>query len=218
MSVVAVKNLTMKFGGITAVNDLDFTVNEGEIYSIIGPNGAGKTTVFNMVTGIYEPTKGQVLFDGETKSKQFTGRVIAGIVCVALLVGFLGMLAASGVEEMWSASIRRPFAEPDASYSLGTSLGAFGDYLQGKPGISKKPLQEKWQVVGLDGNELVAAESEAAAIEKRDDPHNEPGPTRSTIEAHSSNAYHCCCCVRTRSGWSVRRLATNSTHPRRDCK
>ena len=174
MSVVAVKNLTMKFGGITAVSDLDFTVNEGEIYSIIGPNGAGKTTVFNMVTGIYEPTKGQVLFDGETRAKKFTGQVIAGILGVALLVGLLGMLAASGVEEMWSAAIRRPFAEPNTSYSLGTSISALADYLGGKPGISKMPLQEKWQIVGLDGTILATTPSETAAIDKRTELMQEP--------------------------------------------
>ena len=56
--------LTKRFGGLTAVSDLDLTVNQGEISSLIGPNGAGKTTVFNVVTGIYRPDNGRIVFDG----------------------------------------------------------------------------------------------------------------------------------------------------------
>ena len=60
-----VKQLTKSFGGLLVVDHLDLFVNEGEIVSLIGPNGAGKTTVFNLVTGIYEPDSGEILFDGE---------------------------------------------------------------------------------------------------------------------------------------------------------
>jgi branched-chain amino acid transport system ATP-binding protein len=57
--------LTMRFGGLTAVKELDLTVEAGMIYAVIGPNGAGKTTVFNMITGFYNPTEGDVLVAGE---------------------------------------------------------------------------------------------------------------------------------------------------------
>ncbi len=57
----------MQFGGVIAVNNLSMEVNKGEIVSLIGPNGAGKTTVFNVVTGVYEPTNGEVLFDDKTE-------------------------------------------------------------------------------------------------------------------------------------------------------
>ena len=53
---------TIKFGGLVAVNELDMTVREGEIYGLIGPNGAGKTTVFNLLTGVYKPTSGEIYF------------------------------------------------------------------------------------------------------------------------------------------------------------
>src|SRR5947207_9914422 len=53
------------FGGLVAVNDVDFIVPEGSIVSLIGPNGAGKTTFFNMLTGVYKPTAGQIVFSGE---------------------------------------------------------------------------------------------------------------------------------------------------------
>ncbi len=56
--------VTIRFGGLTAVNAFDFVVNEGELCGLIGPNGAGKTTVFNLITGVYEPTEGKVTFAG----------------------------------------------------------------------------------------------------------------------------------------------------------
>ncbi|GHV95651.1 ABC transporter ATP-binding protein [Spirochaetia bacterium] len=59
------KHLTMQFGGLTAVSDFSITVENGEIVGLIGPNGAGKTTVFNMVTGVYTPTSGEILLDGK---------------------------------------------------------------------------------------------------------------------------------------------------------
>jgi branched-chain amino acid transport system ATP-binding protein len=56
---------TIRFGGLVAVNNLDMNVLPGEIYGLIGPNGAGKTTIFNLLTGVYEPTSGELYFQGE---------------------------------------------------------------------------------------------------------------------------------------------------------
>lgn len=63
--ILEVKDLSINFGGIKAVDQLNFHINEGEIIGLIGPNGAGKTTVFNMLTGIYKPTSGQIIWKGE---------------------------------------------------------------------------------------------------------------------------------------------------------
>lgn len=63
--VLKIENVTMQFGGVVAVNNLNLTVKEGEICSLIGPNGAGKTTAFNCVTGVYQPTNGLVEFEGK---------------------------------------------------------------------------------------------------------------------------------------------------------
>lgn len=65
-NILHMRDITMQFGGVVAVNGLSLDVNEGEIVALIGPNGAGKTTAFNCVTGIYEPTYGQVEFMGKT--------------------------------------------------------------------------------------------------------------------------------------------------------
>lgn len=59
-------NLTMEFGALRSISELDLTVNKGEIVSVIGPNGAGKTTLFNVITGIYTPTSGSVGLDGKS--------------------------------------------------------------------------------------------------------------------------------------------------------
>ena len=58
------KNVSIRFGGLTAVSDLNFAVNPGELVGLIGPNGAGKTTIFNLIAGIYLPTAGDIRFDG----------------------------------------------------------------------------------------------------------------------------------------------------------
>ena len=63
-SVLVTDKATIKFGGLTAVKELDMNVGEGEIYGLIGPNGAGKTTVFNLLTGVYEPTSGDIRIAG----------------------------------------------------------------------------------------------------------------------------------------------------------
>lgn len=65
-AVLETRQLTKQFGGLTAVNRVDLVVNEHSIASVIGPNGAGKTTFFNCITGFYEPTSGEVLFEGRS--------------------------------------------------------------------------------------------------------------------------------------------------------
>ncbi|HBC31451.1 MAG TPA: high-affinity branched-chain amino acid ABC transporter ATP-binding protein LivG [Clostridiales bacterium] len=62
MSVLSLKNLTKQFGGLTAVDNVTFDIEEGEIFGLIGPNGAGKTTIFNLITGIYGITSGEILY------------------------------------------------------------------------------------------------------------------------------------------------------------
>jgi branched-chain amino acid transport system ATP-binding protein len=63
--MLTIEHLSKSFGGVHAVQDVSFTVREGAIHSVIGPNGAGKTTLFNLVSGIYTPTSGKIMFNGE---------------------------------------------------------------------------------------------------------------------------------------------------------
>ena len=65
MALLEVRDFTMVFGGLHAVDGVDLTLEQGDLYGLIGPNGAGKTTVFNMLTGVYKPTRGQFFLDGE---------------------------------------------------------------------------------------------------------------------------------------------------------
>ena len=70
MALLEVSNLGIAFGGLQAVSQLDLSIEKGHLYGLIGPNGAGKTTVFNMLTGVYRPTEGNIVLDG----KDITGR------------------------------------------------------------------------------------------------------------------------------------------------
>ncbi|MCK1294533.1 MULTISPECIES: ABC transporter ATP-binding protein [unclassified Bradyrhizobium] len=81
MTFFDVKNLTVKFGGLTAVDNVSFGINEGEVFTIIGPNGAGKTTLFNLISRLYTPSAGQIIFRDEDvtrlSAQQIAGRGIA---------------------------------------------------------------------------------------------------------------------------------------------
>jgi branched-chain amino acid transport system ATP-binding protein len=64
-TILQVKNITQKFGGLVAIDSVLFEVNKGEIFGLIGPNGAGKTTLFNIITGLINPTHGNLIFNRE---------------------------------------------------------------------------------------------------------------------------------------------------------
>ena len=80
-TVLQTNKTTIRFGGLTAVNELDMGVKKGEIYGLIGPNGAGKTTIFNLLTGVYQPTSGEIYFKGQRidglRPYQIAGRGIS---------------------------------------------------------------------------------------------------------------------------------------------
>ena len=65
MALLEVKNLGISFGGLRAVDNFSLKIEKGQLYGLIGPNGAGKTTIFNLLTGVYKPTDGSFMFDGE---------------------------------------------------------------------------------------------------------------------------------------------------------
>ena len=121
MSLLSVDRLTMRFGGITAVNRVDLSVQPGQIFSIIGPNGAGKTTVFNAITGIYEPTEGNIRFQGRPLQAPLTWRPIVGAAAVGLLTGLLVMVVVVNPDAMWQAAIRDNFTRAN-EFSWGKAV------------------------------------------------------------------------------------------------
>ena len=187
MSVLSVKNLTMSFGGITAVNDLSLTVEAGQIFSVIGPNGAGKTTVFNVVTGIYAPTSGSVEFHGDPRVKPLTPGVVVRCGLVGLLVALFAGFAGAGVEQLWTAAVRKPFAAADARYEVGPSLTGAADYLLGKPGVS--PAGEQFEVTGLDGKTLGKYPTLELAAAARDDFATQPAAAALASKLHRTVLY-----------------------------
>jgi len=106
MSVLKIEKLTMRFGGITAVSGVDLVVEKGQIFSVIGPNGAGKTTVFNAVTGIYEPTEGEVLFEDKAIIRPFTWKVVVSAALIGLFAGLVLAMFAVNVDTLWKRAIR----------------------------------------------------------------------------------------------------------------
>ncbi len=70
MALLEVKNLSIQFGGLRAVDEFNISIEKGQLYGLIGPNGAGKTTIFNLLTGVYKPTSGSIVLDG----KNITGK------------------------------------------------------------------------------------------------------------------------------------------------
>lgn len=88
------KDVTKKFGGLVAVDNLSFTVEEGHIYGIIGPNGAGKTTVFNCITGIYKPEGGTIFWRGEEITGLSPNQVVGrGIVRTFQTIRLFGQMS-----------------------------------------------------------------------------------------------------------------------------
>jgi len=120
MSNLELKGLTVDFGGLRAVDNIDATLKSGEIVALIGPNGAGKTTVFNLITGVYKPTGGHVFFDGEDitglKPHCVTQKGIVRTFQVANLfhysTGMVNMLTAfhmSSRAGFWRSILRTPY-------------------------------------------------------------------------------------------------------------
>src|SRR5262245_38637055 len=134
MSVLKIEKLTMQFGGIVAVDAVDLTVEKGQIFSVIGPNGAGKTTVFNAVTGIYEPTEGEVLFEGKPLVKPLTARPVLLAVGIGVLVGVLLMLLAVNIEKLWEAAIRDNFRGRGATFSSDQALASARAHIADRAG------------------------------------------------------------------------------------
>ncbi|GMU93501.1 MAG: hypothetical protein AMXMBFR4_25590 [Candidatus Hydrogenedentota bacterium] len=131
MSILETRKLTLRFGGLTAVNCVDLVVQPGQIFSVIGPNGAGKTTIFNAITGVYEPTEGVVLLRGRVCCRPFTWKTLAGFVLIALFTA-LGSLLCINAQGVWDASITANYIYLEA-FPWGKAFHDFVTYLRELP-------------------------------------------------------------------------------------
>ncbi len=129
--VLEVQNVTMRFGGLVANENVSLKVQKGEIFAVIGPNGAGKTTLFNAITGIYEPTAGTVLFEGKPIRREWNARTLVMTALTAVLGALLTVVAVNATT-LWEATIvanyvfLKPFPWLAAVQSLFASFGSLG--------------------------------------------------------------------------------------------
>jgi branched-chain amino acid transport system ATP-binding protein len=192
MNVLDIENLTIRFGGLTAVKDVTFGVKEGEIFSVIGPNGAGKTTVFNAITGIYDPTSGHVKFNGKAVSLPLTWLVLAVAGLIGLLTGIAASLFSTDINLMWKAAVVRPYqislAAPKKDgkstrpFSIANIIPRAIDYIGNRPTI-EPGLRGSWRVVAADSDILFPraksmdeAEQLVESVKKHWDNESEPLP------------------------------------------
>ncbi|NDC63719.1 MAG: ABC transporter ATP-binding protein [Planctomycetia bacterium] len=180
-----IDRLSVRFGGLVAVSELDLEVRRGSVVSLIGPNGAGKTTAFNCVSGIYAPSSGTVRFEGRRLERPFTAATFFGAVGIGLLTGLLFAAAAVDVDRLWLAVVKRGMitAEP---FTLAGAASRLRGYFRAELAIDQ--MAGKWRVVSADGSDVLAIKrdfSEARALRdalqaavtaRRAGPGTVPGP------------------------------------------
>jgi ABC-type branched-subunit amino acid transport system ATPase component len=148
-----IDRLTIRFGGLVAVSDLDLEVPQGTVMSVIGPNGAGKTTAFNCISGIYAPTSGTVRFHGRRLERAWAPRVVWGALGLGLLTGLLFALAAVDVDRLWLAVVKRGMITGEPFTVAGVADRLRG-YFRAELAIDQ--MAGKWRVVSADGSDVLA--------------------------------------------------------------
>jgi branched-chain amino acid transport system ATP-binding protein len=148
-----VDRLTIRFGGLVAVSDLDLEVPAGTIVSLIGPNGAGKTTAFNCISGVYSPTAGTVRFHGRRLERAFTPRVFWSAVGLGLVTGLLFAAAAVDVDRLWMAVVKRGMLTGEP-FTLAGAADRLRGYFRAELAIDQ--MAGKWRVVSADGTDVLA--------------------------------------------------------------
>ena len=148
-----VARLTVRFGGLVAVSDLDLEVPAGAVVSLIGPNGAGKTTAFNCISGIYEPTAGTVRLHGRRLERAFTPGVFWSAMAMGLLTGLLFAAAAVDVDRLWMAVVQRGMITGDP-FTVSGAVDRLRGYFRAELAIDQ--MAGKWRVVSADGTDVLA--------------------------------------------------------------
>jgi ABC-type branched-subunit amino acid transport system ATPase component len=176
MALLKLDNLTIRFGGLAAVDGVSYDVESGNIQSIIGPNGAGKTTVFNAISGIYEPTSGNILFNDHDMRRPFDWRVVAGCALIGLLTGLLAVVSTVGINELWHATIKRNYYDRTQPFSYAAAWQSAGAFWRGELAV-QPGYAGSWNVVDASGQKQLAtvdsreaALAEAERLQTSDDP------------------------------------------------
>ena len=150
MSMFEVKNLSISFGGLRAVDSFDLTIEKNELYGLIGPNGAGKTTVFNLLTGVYKPGTGVITLDG----KNITGKSTIDINKAGIARTFqnIRLFKDLTVKDNVKAGLYNQY-----KYSMATGMFRLPGYYKKEKAMNKKAL-ELLKVFDLDSEaETIAA-------------------------------------------------------------
>lgn len=149
MAVLEVKNVSISFGGLKAVDDFSITVEQGCLYGLIGPNGAGKTTVFNILTGVYKPDQGAVLLDG----KDITGKRTAEINKAGIARTFqnIRLFSQLSVLDNVKAGLHNNY-----KYDIFSGIFKLPSYFKKEAAMNQKAM-ELLKVFDLDGEADVQA-------------------------------------------------------------
>jgi len=164
MALLNLDKLTVRFGGLTAVQNVDCAVEERQIFSIIGPNGAGKTTVFNAITGIYEPSSGSITFRGRPLQRAWTWRVAALCAMVGLFTGVGAALVNLDLNALWRATIKRNCAGPGESFSYASAWNDAKNYLPGSLALERMH-GNRWAVRTADSRRTLGYAKSLAEAE-----------------------------------------------------
>ncbi len=146
MSLLKIENLSMRFGGLTAVGKLDLDVPERSIVSVIGPNGAGKTTVFNAITGIYEPTEGRICFAGHPLRRPLGWQTVLLIAAIGICTSLAAAIVSLDVDQLWRATIVRNMQQGAAGFSSAEAWHDLSGYLRGHLAVERRNAKS-WAVV-----------------------------------------------------------------------
>ena len=132
MNILAISDLTVRFGGLTAVNSVSLDIPERQIVSVIGPNGAGKTTLFNAITGIHEPASGHIRFSGEEARRPFRGTTAITLALIGLIAA-LSLVLIVNAESLWENAITSNYIYQQA-FSWSKAANSMVHYFGEEPG------------------------------------------------------------------------------------
>ena len=151
MALLEVTNLGIAFGGLQAVAQLDMKIEKGHLYGLIGPNGAGKTTVFNMLTGVYKPTEGDIILDG----KNVTGKSAEKICRAGVARTFQNIRLFSNMTVLDNVKVG---LHNQISYGLLTGILRLPGYFTKEKAMNERAM-ELLKIFDLDGEAHMLASS-----------------------------------------------------------